>query len=38
MLEEAAGEALAVDQSFDLNGAIQKLLQDQIFTDFTLST
>ena len=38
MLEEAAGEALAVDPSFDLIGAIQKLLQDQILTDFTLST
>ena len=38
MLEEAAGEALAVDPSFDLIGAIQDLLQDQIFSDFTLST
>jgi hypothetical protein len=38
MLEEAAGEALAVAPSFDLIGAIQKLLQDRIFTDFTLST
>jgi len=37
MLEEAAAEALAVDPAFDLIGAIQKLLQDQIFTDFTLS-
>ncbi len=37
-LEKAAGEALAVDPSFDLIGAIQKLLQDQILTDFTLST
>jgi hypothetical protein len=38
MLEEAAAEALAVDPAFDLIGAIQKLLQDQILTDFTLST
>jgi len=38
MLEEAAGKALAVDPAFDLIGAIQQLLQDQIFTDFTLST
>src|SRR6266404_7277577 len=38
MLEEAAAEALAVAPSFDLIGAIQKLLQDRIFTDFTLST
>ena len=37
-LEEAAAEALTVDQSFDLIGAIQELLQDHIFTDFTLST
>jgi len=38
MLEEAAGKAVAVDPAFDLIGAIQQLLQDQIFTDFTLST
>jgi hypothetical protein len=38
MLEEAAGEALAVDPSFDLIGAIHQLLQDQMFTDFTRST
>jgi len=37
-LEEAAAEALAVDPSFGLTGAIQELLQDHIFTDFTLST
>jgi hypothetical protein len=38
MLEEAAGEALAVDPSFDLIGAIHQLLQDQTFTDFTRAT
>jgi hypothetical protein len=38
MLEEAAGEALAVDPSFDLIGAIHQLLQDQMFTDFTRAT
>ena len=37
-LEEAAAEALAVDPSFGLTGAIQELLQDHIFTDVTLST
>jgi hypothetical protein len=37
-LEEAAGEALAVDPSYDLIAAIQLLLQDQLFTDFALST
>jgi hypothetical protein len=37
-LEEAAAEALPVDPSFDLIGAIQELLQDHVFTDFTLST
>src|SRR5712692_9940696 len=33
-LEEAAAEALAVDPSFGLTGAIQDLLQDHIFIDF----
>ncbi len=37
-LEEAAAEALTVDPSFDLIGAIQELLRDHIVTDFTLST
>ncbi len=37
-LEDAAAEALTVDSSFDLIGAIQELLQDHMFTDFTLST
>ena len=29
---------MTVDPSFDLISAIQDLLQDQIFSDFTLST
>jgi len=37
-LEKAAGEALAVDPSYDLIAAIRQLFQDQMFTDFALST
>jgi hypothetical protein len=37
-LEQATAEALAADPSFDLIRAIQDLLEDNLFTDFRLTT